>query len=555
MTLDTRRNTEAARAASNPQDKMRKRRDRVIHAKGRAQTEADFGLREWHEVRVLAPAVKNKARVWVPGQGGTYKTGKPFIFRFLPALSVNTESDTEEAAEFIPGRDPGSGELSVEMIRTIGFIDRFGSGDHQVSFIPTDVYETDEGYKPYNGPRDNPYALLVDGIRHAKAAGALPEKWQALGFTKKEIEAYLSANRISPPSGICRALLPMVNYRKFAYALIYAGYDSTARKEITSVRTPVGLNPKDGLQLVCLPNQAYDTLAHEYSLRARTEGKTDRNAFQCPEPAMEDKGCLNYVWNNKFPSPVTGEMSVNSLSGYTATADPYYYPNSDEPQEIDLTLPEKFTDWYYENWLPWDEILKGISGTEQAALLAEFFPELGPVCERFWDGHDDLMHAWSKASFSKADTDFNKLLIRNHTPRAQQSTAVRGVQINDSDRLSDEDYEDARPQREPIDPYDVYREEEEEEETPVRSRSSGAESDRPDDEPEEKPIRIRRSLAPKDGLPDESPEEKPVRKSPLKAVSDAVHQERAAVKPVRYEDSGEAADVDDEGFDDDEFID
>ena len=84
------------------------------------------------------------------------------------------------------------------------------------------------------------------------------------------------------------------------------------------------------------------------------------NKFQCPDPATEKAGCLNYVWNRERANPVDGSILSKAGFGYNATAIVDYYREPEEPEEVNLAMSEKFGDWYYENWQWWDDILQPV---------------------------------------------------------------------------------------------------------------------------------------------------------------------------------------------------
>jgi hypothetical protein len=161
--------------------------------------------------------------------------------------------------------------------------------------------------------------------------------------------------------------------------------------------------------------------------------------YEFPDPANEEEGCLNYAWNKKVASPIDGTIDPSSGFGYTTAACVDYYEKPKQPMQLDLTLPKNFGDWYYENWQWWDDILYSVTGAEQVRLIAEYFPELGPVCRRIWDGHDELMEAFEAAPFSKKETDFYRLLISLNSS-GQSHKAARGISTRDSD-LEENDYE------------------------------------------------------------------------------------------------------------------
>jgi hypothetical protein len=433
--------TQKQSAGYQAEERMQKRRSRTIESRGKAQTADEFGLEDWVEYRIFDPEYAGKARLWTPGGTKTiFDDGHPMVFRFLPALSCD-EPDSNAYTTFAHGRDQQTGELSLEMIRTTGFVERFGV-EKTVSFIPSMVYQPEDGYEPFSGPKDNPYKLLLDGIYMMKASRSLPRSWTALGFNKKEIEAWCQERGF--PSKYAKSLLPGISYKKFAYAWIYRGYDLRNKKEISCPDKPIGSNPSDGFQIVCFSNSVYDALAEEYAALVRQEGEVNTNVYQCPEPAYPTRGCLNYVWNKQKGNPVTGRAPGDGIGyGYTAYASPKYYssPNH-QVRAHSLQLSDDFCDWYFDEWVAWDRLLHGTTGVEQVRLIAEFFPELGPVCEQMWDGYDTLLAAWEKAPFIKEKIDMTEIMYRKFRPvNAKDKTNSQRVVASDSDQFDEEDYE------------------------------------------------------------------------------------------------------------------
>jgi hypothetical protein len=423
-------------------------RARPIATLGRAQAASEFELGDWSEHRIFSPGLTVKTRLWTPGGSDKYYSdGLPFVFRFLPALSVKEPDDTEYTI-FGAGRDPETSELSLEMIRTTGFIDRFGV-EKQVSFIPTTVYQPEDGYDKFCSPKDNPYKLLLNGVSMMKSTHSLPREWVPLGFNKKEIDAWCEKHRF--PTKYAKPILPYIGYRKFAYGLIYRGCDLKTKKEVKSPLTPIGIDPADGLQVICFSSPVYDALAQEYAQLSEEEGQIKRGVYAKPEPALPTHGCLNYVWNKSCEHPVTGRQPDAGIGyGYGAYATVGYYPAPQQLQKgVPLQLPKEFAQWYFnDGWLPWDQVLHGITGKEQVNLIAEFFPELGPVCEQMWDGYDELLEAWEKAPFIKDRIDMEDILFRKYQTRSAKSgVGSRRVVTKDSDRLDEDDYDNARNRR------------------------------------------------------------------------------------------------------------
>ena len=492
-------------------------RNRIIRARGTAQTAKDFEWKDFLTVRLLHPKWENKATVWFPSGKKTFDAGKPFIFRMLPALSIS--EGEEDFADFVPGRDPRTGELSMETIRAVGIIDKFGSTEYQVCFMPQIPYQPDEGYPEYTGPNDNPLALLKSGLRSAARANSLPSKWEPLVWSEKKTKEELE--RVGVSSQYAKRMLPDAAIKYVCYAWIYAAFDRKQGKEgtyITVPDCPIGSLPEHGLQIAVLTEQIYGSLARFYQMKETKKGRAT-NEFQYPDPTNEQEGCLNYAWNRLCPSPIDGTPPGKAEGfGYTAAASVDYYEKADRPEEVDLTFSPEFGNWYYQNWQWWEDILQPVTGLEQVSLIAEYFPELGPVCMQIWDGHDELLAAAEKANFSKKEVDFFNLLVSMNIPRNKTNSAVssRGSRVADSD-FDEDDYEPAGPV----------------------TRSSSRKSRRLDDE-EDTPPKHRRTLVDKD----EEEEERPARRRP--APVDDEEAERPARRrqmQVEVEDEEEDDDV------------
>jgi hypothetical protein len=417
-----------------------RRAGRVIRAKGTAHTTKDFGLKDFQEVRMLDPKWEKDIHIWFPSGKKSFEDGKPFVFRMLPALSLSVDGE-DRVAEFVPGRDPTTGELSVEMIRAVGMIDRFGSGTHQVTFLPHTPYQPDEGYDEYASPSDNPLALIRYGLRAALRTNSLPPEWLPLTFSKTKAEEELKKAGIR--NKYTSVLLPLVQPRFLCYVWVYEGYDRYKEKFIRVPDDPIGAQPEHGLQMAVLNEQIFEALAYTYKLKERTRGKIT-NSFQFPDPANEKEGCLNYAWNKTCVSPIDGNVMPSDGFGYMATASVEYYDKPNRPEDIALSLPPEFGDWYYAHWQWWDDVLKPITGVEQVHLIAEYFPELGPVCQQLWDGHEKLLEAWEKAPFVRKEVNFVDLFYAiNRPPTA--GTPTRGIKVSDSDGLADDDFEPEGP--------------------------------------------------------------------------------------------------------------
>lgn len=591
MVLPRHSRTSSLPAAHNdPVAKMQRRTGRVIRAKGTAQTAKDFGLKDFLDIRILDKKWKDKIRLWFPSNKASFDEGKPFVFRLLPALSFSTRDD--EPAQFVSGRDPYTGELSMEMIRAVGIVEKFGSSDHQVMFMPQEAYQPDDGYAPYTGPDDNPLALLRAGLRSAARVNALPPKWLPLVFGKKKVEEELEKAGINAKYG--RPLLPFAQTKYLCYVWVYAGAERTKGEYIQSPDEPIGSLPEHGLQIAILPDQVFSALGYLYQLKEKKNARVT-NAFAYPDPANENEGCLNYAWNRAKRSPIDGSVLKGDGFGYTAAADAQYYEKPNKPQDVDLTLPQDFGDWYYENWQLWDDILTPVTGVEQVALLAEYFPELGPVCMQIWDGHDELLAAAEKAPFSKKDTDFFELLYSLNQPR-KEATGSRGVKVSDSGEYDEEDYEPSgrvtrssggtKQRRMDVDEEEEPRrtsrsekrridEEEEETRRPARSetrrRPRQEEEDDVDVDAEvenEEPVTKRRSrqeaepatVKPKRTLVDEEddvdvdePDEQPARKVDVRrAAADKLRSQRTAPPKSTRTTVVDANDYDEEDYEDEE---
>jgi len=501
---------------------MEPRRTRIVHAKGTAQTAKDFGLKDFLEVRLLCPKWKDKIGVWFPSGKKTFEEGKPFTFRILPALSIS--SNETDYSNYVHGRDPITGELSVEMLRTVGLIDRFGSGMHQISFIPQMTYNPESGYAAYTSPDDNPLALLRNRLKAAARTNSLPSKWAPLTWSKETVkkEFEKAGIRVKYP----RTLLPVPQTRYVCYVWVYEGYDRKREEYIRVPDCPIGSLPEHGLQIAVLTDQIYAALAHTYQLRQKTKGKVGHE-FQCPDPASPHEGCLNYAWNRECASPVDGELRKYEGFGYTATACADYYGKPNKPEEIDLAFSEAFDNWYYNQWQWWEDILEPVTGVPQVRLIAEFFPELGTVCRQMWDGQDELVEAMSKAPFSKKDEIdfFNILVAVNSSEKA--AAASRGIKVSDSDsRFDESDYEPTRPGRQS---RQSSRQIDEEEDAAVSPRSP-AYGTEPEEEERTPPPRSRRLASDEPEDDDEIEVDDPmVRKRSIhSAVADKMKRQRTS---------------------------
>jgi hypothetical protein len=319
----------------------------------------------------------------------------------LPPV-VATMQKGREIAGFAPGRDE-EGVLHPNMIRRAGVVENFGS-TRQVCFIPSLPYIPEhQKYERYSSPEDNPYELL----RHAlwEKGNRLKKKWMPLLMTKKEIEAYRTQEKMKSKQH-SDVLLPFVKPRFFAYAQIYNGYHCATKKNFVFEDAPFGSDPNDGLQIVSFNKQAYWALREEYS--RQNESKESQETFAICDPAAQDEGTLNYIWNPKFPHPISG--NEKSGIGYAAAVSRRFFEKPEKAQAVDLTLSDDYMDWFLENRLPWSDVLKGTFGVEQVRLIARAFPELKGPAKMAWEHHPLLMNAWEEAFDGPDDCDFYELL-------------------------------------------------------------------------------------------------------------------------------------------------
>ena len=403
----------------------------------------DYKSQVYLDYRIFNPEFEKKFTLWLPGVKSTYQEGKSFIFRMLPALAANDGSESDEV--YVPGRDPTTGELSVEMLHPVGYIDQFGSKMRKVSFIPQALNKRQGEELPYARPDNNPLALLRSGLWSAHKAKALPTKWTPLIWSQNTVRTELSAAGYS--SQFARPLLPRLATKYFCYVWVYAGYDLKEESYIQSPSDPIGSKASHGLQVALLTDQISDKLAKDYLQQEKIRGRLS-SEFQCPDPALPNDGCLNYVWNKEKPNPITGEVITAETFGYTATESVDFYKSPRDSVEVDLTFSPQFDEWYYSNWEWWDDVLQSTTGVDQVQLIAEYFPELGVVCRQIWSGHDELLEAVERAPFSfDEDIDFWDVIVATQTQshRNEQSSS-RGKTATDSD-FTEEDYEPRRPER------------------------------------------------------------------------------------------------------------
>ena len=413
------------------------RQRRVVLEKGRAHTSADIDLPDWNSINYIHPDFEGKVHHWFPGaKKKSAQAGEPFVFRLLPALSTQIEGmEIAEGAfsDWKPGRET-DGSLNNAMFRQVGVIEQFGS-NRQVSFIPCLPYDTPDA-PSFSGLNDNPYQLLCDALFQMKSSGLDPN-WAPLVMTKKEIDAYRDKHGLQNKV-FSASLLPMRNSRYFGYAWIYRGYNTATQKDFHFKNIPYGAHPKHGLQIISISRSAFQALGAEYR-RSLREGQRGQNRFLYPDPAQFDEGTLNYVWLAKTTNPIDGTPGSDNVMGYTGAVSQDYFAVPESPVETDLTVGKEFQDWYYENWQPWSEVLKGTWGQEQVFLIAKYFPELKGVCKRIWSGHKKLMPAWEEAFASVTfdeHYDFHEILHRKYGLPGERS-----ADVDDRDRPDAGDYE------------------------------------------------------------------------------------------------------------------
>ena len=418
------------------QTQMKKRR--VIYEKGRAYTSADIDLPDWNFQDFINPEYKDKVTYWYPGaKRKSAQAGDSFVFRLLPALSTQIEGEddgSEQYADWVPGRDVGAhGKLHHAVFRQIPVIESFGS-NKQVSFIPTTPYDGPDA-PPYSSLKNNPYQILCDVLFSMKGAG-IDHNWLPLVMSKKETDAYREKQGLHNKM-FSASMLPVRQSRFFAYAWIYRGYNTDAKKDFYFRDKPYGSNPKHGLQIISISQSSFDALQSEYRRTLRKVNARDQNKFQYSDPASFNEGALNYIWLAKTANPITGDTGSSNVMGYTAAVSDEYYQSPDNAINVNLTVDSDFEEWYYEAWQPWDVVLKGTYGEDQVMTIGQYFPELKWVCKQVWSGHRDLMAAWEKAFESSrvdADYDFHDILHRRYGVATDSSVA------GDNTRLNPEDY-------------------------------------------------------------------------------------------------------------------
>jgi hypothetical protein len=448
---------------------------RVLVAKGRAKTKADFNdFAEFTEHRVIAPQYKDKVKLWtLKGGKGDWDSGVPIVFRMLPGFKLMTPEQAargeEVPIEYLNGRLE-AGELVLEpnaLHPAYSVVDLGSSRSRRVTFLPHIpwVPASDDDYPPYAGPRTNPYSMLLKGVYDN--ARALDPAFVPLTLSGKKLKEYLVAQGIRPPK-VVKPLLPFPKLAVFCYVWMYKAHDSEARQAVESPDSPVGSIPDDGLQAMMLSLQVYQKLSAIYAKAAVVNG-VQQNEYEYPDPCAWDAGCLNYVWNAGARNPVTGANGDATIMGYNAEASTAYFRSPRQGTKVNLAFSPAFKRWYEDNWIQWDELLHGTVGAEQVRLIAEFFPELGPVAEQVWEGDDVLMSAWEKAPFlrDKKECNMNNVLARLY--------ASEGAAPLKDDEDLDEDLYEKRPRR-PLTTAvqrgnsDSYAEEDEQEPIPTPRR-------------------------------------------------------------------------------------
>ena len=423
---------------------------RVIHERGRAPTALEIGRSDGKEFRYLNDKYSSKITHWYPcAKKRSHEKGEVFIFRLLPALKmvmVNASTDQEERiATFVSGREP-DGMLNSDVIRRVGVIEHFGPGQ-LVSFIPSLPYVPEnQEYPLYSSPSDNPYQLLRKALW--EQGNRLKKEWLPLIMVPKEIDEYRVQMKMKSQRR-SEMLLPMPKERFFAYGLIYRGHNPETGKDFLFDGTAYGALAGHGLQIISFNTQVFKALQRAYRQRMESDDDTENDRFIFPDPADADAGTLNYIWNPKFPNPVTGDEK--DTIGYDATVSRKYFTNPEQGRKINLELDQEFLDQYYQSWEPWSEILRGTYGVELVQLLARFFPELKGPCKMAWQSHKSLMEAWEKAFHDGPDEfDFYDLLHRKYAEdRDQEESEEQKETGNSTGKATSPHRESSRLSREP----------------------------------------------------------------------------------------------------------
>jgi hypothetical protein len=468
-----------ANSVEDARRQMYNRRGRTFIEEGRAQTEEDARLSSLLEIRYIRHDESDKpvAQLWMPSlKPRSFQSGDVFIFRMLPGWS--TVKLKTEQSHVIFGRKP-DGSFDDGVIRRVGVIRQFGS-DRQVSFIPTTPNILDHP-PAHSLPDNNPYRLLTGYVYRSR--DGLKKAWKPLAMGPKDTTAYIKQNGLNTEIPV-RPLLPLPYSQFFTYALIYKGYNAAAQQDFiyTDNEGPYGSDPTHGLQVVGFNDQVYKDLSSLYQKSASAEDEGLGN-FYYPDPADFDTAPLNYIYprsyrNTIFPNPINGILAAKGEGfGYGAEVSTNLFFQPKKGQKISRRLEDDFLDWYLnEAWQTWNETLHGIYGKEQVKLIAEFFPELKPVCKQAWQRSVELMEAWEEYfAGAPSDSDFYALLHKNYANNTSQdeetssrsvstktrnvsesdyvsSTKREEVQEEDSDRYDEGDQDDEEVEERDVDP-------------------------------------------------------------------------------------------------------
>jgi hypothetical protein len=432
---------------------------RVIVAKGRQQTAQDYkSLDDYTTYKLFAPQYEHKLKLWQPkGKGGSWDTNYFVAFRILPALSAFTQEQIDAGqggyADFLPGRNLAEDlVLNVGMIRTIKLVDGFGSQSaKRVTFIPRTVLEPMgyDDFPPYEGPHNNPYSLLRD--RLITLGESLDPRLRLLTVSsqKRFTEVVMQHSQqngwqVRDPR-VLRPLLPAPQTNMVCYAWIYKGFDMALQADVESPMEPIGSRPGSQLNVMLMKSSVYDSLSRMYREVARVNGVVVPNELAYPDPALPESGCINYAWNIKQPHPITGDRGNPDGVGYNVAGAVQYFSTPRRPENAPVQFTPQFRDWYYDNWLPWEDALEGTTGVKQVHLIAEYFPELGPAAEIAWKDDPLLMAEWAKAPFIR---DIEQVNLWNVVKRLYGNRTT-GTPINtqQAPAINRQDYEQAPPSR------------------------------------------------------------------------------------------------------------
>jgi hypothetical protein len=478
---------------------------RVIYEEeGEAYRESDVQREAWHQYDVFKDQYADKLTHWYPSaRKNGYRDGDVDVFRILPGIRPVRKGDEQDSAEddpWLPARVRPDGRLHEGVIRGVPVISKFGSS-RKVTFIPCLPYKPRAGFPPYGGLMDNPYALLNKFLWSLKSQ-KYPKEWLPLLMTPKEIDEYRKQAKLSAPGSFrSQALIPYrTKLQYFVYAHIYKSYNTSLQEAFEFQGTPFGAEPGEGLQVFSFNDQVYSALSAEYRKEAQSESQADLGEFYWPDPAYPDKGTLNYIWNGEKPHPLTGKPgdAKVTMKGYSLAVSRKFHLQAKRGFDVDLRLEADFLDWYYENWQPWTELLKGTYAEESVALIAKYFPELKSVVKRAWNSYPELMAAWDREFAGAPDNyDFYEILRREYNSNsdiAQDGEDAGGTGTARS--FSQEDYTTSTRRNQvlggskvtaPLElPEDILDEEEEDDE----DYDTGGD---PDTETREIPERFRRT--------------------------------------------------------------